>query len=132
LRVKSSDFFSSLITQSTFGTSLFHSPLPYNLVIARLNDTMSDSINNLFAKMWPSDEPAPTNPPHPHYPLGVEIAGYIANDMSVPMLLACFSAGVAAIWSGAYLIVKKYRPTLSTGELLTFLWFVLCMWERWS
>jgi len=66
------------------------------------------------------------HPPHPYYPLEVEIVGYLANDWSVPTLLAVFATGCAGIFSITYAIVKRYRPHLPIGELLTILWFVLC------
>lgn len=66
------------------------------------------------------------SPLHQYYPTEIEVLGYIANTMSVPMLLASFSGGCAAIFSITYLIVKRVRPSISNGELATILWFVLC------
>ncbi|GAM91645.1 hypothetical protein ANO11243_096970 [Dothideomycetidae sp. 11243] len=62
---------------------------------------------------------------HPYYPIGVPIAGYLANESSVPYLLGVFAAGCAVIFSGAYVVTKSLRPRISTGELLTVMWFVL-------
>lgn len=88
--------------------------------------------------MWPFDaQPTIANyfshsapeavlPKHPYYPLGVEVAGYLANEWSVLTLLTIFATGCAAIFSCTYLIVTKIRPKLPTSELLTILWFVLC------
>lgn len=90
---------------------------------------MTDSFKPLLAKVWPSSvESTPIEPMHPYFPASAEISGYLANEMSVPALLASFGVLVAVIWSGSYMIIKSYRPKLSTGELLTFLWFVLCMY----
>src|ERR1700761_6579616 len=66
------------------------------------------------------------SPLHPYYPTEIEIVGYLANTMSVPMLLASFAGGCAVIFSITYLIVKRVRPSTSNGELATILWFVLC------
>ena len=65
------------------------------------------------------------HPPHPYYPLGVEIAGYLANEWSVLVLLSAFAAGCALIYSLTHVIVKKIQPQISTSELFTVMWFVL-------
>lgn len=79
--------------------------------------------------MWPFDAPiaSPDAPPiHPYYPLEIEITGgYLANEWSVPTLLALFSAGCAGIFTVTHLIVTRIRPNLPTSELLTILWLVL-------
>lgn len=67
-----------------------------------------------------------SHPPHPYYPLEVEIAGYLANDFTVPRLLASFAAGCAGIFLVTYLVAKKIRPTMRGSELLQIMWFVLC------
>ena len=64
-------------------------------------------------------------PPHPYYPLEINIAGYLANEWGVLTLLGTFSAGCALIFTFTYLIVTRVRQTLPTSELLTILWFVL-------
>lgn len=66
-----------------------------------------------------------TFPPHPYYPLEVEIAGYLENEWSVPTLLGIFSVGCASIFGFTYLVVTRVRQNLPTSELLTILWFVL-------
>ncbi|KAF2148441.1 Emopamil-binding protein [Myriangium duriaei CBS 260.36] len=62
---------------------------------------------------------------HPYYPVGVHIAGYLANESSVPYLLACFAVGCSVIFSASYFVTKSLRPNISKGELLTVMWFVL-------
>jgi len=62
---------------------------------------------------------------HPYYPIGVQIAGYLANEASVPYLLGVFAAGCAVIFTATYLVTKKLRPTISGPELFTVMWFVL-------
>lgn len=66
-----------------------------------------------------------SHPPHPYYPVEVEIVGYLANEWSVLALLTAFSAGCAVIFGSTYLIVKRVHPRLPTSELLTVMWFVL-------
>ncbi|KAK8194437.1 hypothetical protein M8818_007629 [Zalaria obscura] len=65
------------------------------------------------------------HPPHPYYPVEVEIAGYLANEWSVPTLLTIFAAGCSVLFFGTYLIVKKVHPRLPKSELVTIMWFVL-------
>ncbi|KAG8630819.1 hypothetical protein KVT40_002438 [Elsinoe batatas] len=66
-----------------------------------------------------------TGVPHPYYPIGVQVTGYIANTFSVPYILGVFSAGCAVIFSATYVATKKLRPRIPSGEMLTVLWFVL-------
>ncbi|KAI9818587.1 MAG: hypothetical protein M1832_004360 [Thelocarpon impressellum] len=63
---------------------------------------------------------------HPYYPVGIEVIGYLANEYSVPVLLATFAAGCAAIFAVALLGVQVVRPGLRGSEKATVLWFVLC------
>lgn len=67
-----------------------------------------------------------SHPPHPYYPLEVELLGYLANDYSMVQLLATFAAGCAGIMMVTYMIAKRIRPKLRTSELLQIVWFVLC------
>ncbi|KAF2874003.1 Emopamil binding protein-domain-containing protein [Massariosphaeria phaeospora] len=69
---------------------------------------------------------APQPPLHPYYPIEVEIVGYLANEWNTVELCAMFAAGCAVIFSITYVIVKRLRPRMSTGDLFTILWFVLC------
>lgn len=66
-----------------------------------------------------------SHPPHPYYPLEVEITGYLANEWSVPLLLAVFASGCAVIFSATYLIIKKVQPRMPVHEVFTVMWFVL-------
>ncbi|GAB7353982.1 hypothetical protein MBLNU459_g4577t1 [Dothideomycetes sp. NU459] len=66
-----------------------------------------------------------SHPPHPYYPLGVEIVGYLANEWPVITLLTIFAAGCAVIFSATYVVVKKFNPRMPTSELYTVMWFVL-------
>ena len=62
---------------------------------------------------------------HPYYPLECEIVGYLANDMSVPLMLFYFFAGCGVIFGGTHVIVKRVHPHLARSELFTIMWFVL-------
>ncbi|KAF2124632.1 Emopamil-binding protein [Dothidotthia symphoricarpi CBS 119687] len=63
---------------------------------------------------------------HPYYPVGVEITGYLMNFWNTVELLSMFTAGITVIFSATYVITKRLRPTVSTGDLSTIMWFVLC------
>ena len=63
---------------------------------------------------------------HPYFPLGIEVVGYLANEFSVPTLLACFAAGCAIILGSTQLVVNKVHPGLPLAEKATIWWFVLC------
>ncbi|GME33244.1 ebp domain-containing protein [Neofusicoccum parvum] len=74
------------------------------------------------------------HPSHPYYPLDVEIPGYLANDYSVPELLAIFAAGCFYVYNFRTLggsrhlfgqLWKEY--SLSDSRYLTKDPFVLCM-----
>jgi cholestenol delta-isomerase len=63
---------------------------------------------------------------HPYYPLDANISGYVADESTVLSLLGSFVAGCVAIFGFTYLAVKRVNPRLSTTELITVMWFVLC------
>lgn len=67
-----------------------------------------------------------TQLPHPFYPLGTEVVGYLANDWSVPSLLGLFAGGWAVILAVTLALVKRRNPQLPGWEKATILWFVLC------
>ena len=64
---------------------------------------------------------------HHYYPLEVEIANYLANEWSVPVLLGIFAAVCAAIVCGTVVIIDKTHPKLPKGEKAAIWWFVICM-----
>lgn len=64
--------------------------------------------------------------PHPYYPLGVEVAGYIKNEHSVPYLLGTFAAGSAVIFAVTGFLARLQNPSLPRSEMITAMWFVLC------
>lgn len=66
-----------------------------------------------------------SHPPHPYYPLEVEITGYLANEWSVPVLLGIFFAGCAILFSSTYIVIKRVHPTMPRGEMWAVMWFVL-------
>jgi len=63
--------------------------------------------------------------PHPYYPLGVEIVGYLENSYSISQLLVQFGLGCAIILGGTHLVVNKFSPDLQAGEKATVLWMAL-------
>ncbi|OAL04719.1 Emopamil-binding protein [Phaeosphaeriaceae sp. SRC1lsM3a] len=63
---------------------------------------------------------------HPYYPIEAQIVGYLANKWNTLELLTMFASGCAVIFGVTYVLVKKVRPTLSSGDLATIMWFVLC------
>ena len=83
--------------------------------------------------MWGSkpaavlDTTLPAVPLHPFYPLGVEIANYVANDMDALELLAKFLSGWVVILGATWWAVGKYSPQLTKLDKLIMLWFVLSM-----
>ncbi|ELR03292.1 hypothetical protein VC83_07299 [Pseudogymnoascus destructans] len=69
-----------------------------------------------------------TNPlitDHPYYPIEVEIASYLANEWSVPVLLAAFGGVCATVLLIAQIVVDKLHSNLRTSEKITIWWFVL-------
>ncbi|KAL2264217.1 hypothetical protein VTK26DRAFT_49 [Humicola hyalothermophila] len=82
--------------------------------------------------MWPfssapvaADDKLP--PTHPYYPLGVDIAHYVANDYSVLRLLISFALGCAAVFLVTHLSLLRRSPVkLSAADRLTVFWFALC------
>ncbi|KAJ9631952.1 hypothetical protein H2203_000353 [Taxawa tesnikishii (nom. ined.)] len=63
-----------------------------------------------------------SHPPHPYYPVEVEIAGYVANEKGVLELLSIFAAGCTVLFFGTYLVSKKIHPKLPGSEVITVMW----------
>jgi hypothetical protein len=63
---------------------------------------------------------------HPYYPLEVEIASYLANEWSVPVLLGIFAALCATIIFGTKYVVNNLHPNLPGTEKAAIWWFVIC------
>ncbi|KAK4631293.1 3-beta-hydroxysteroid-Delta(8),Delta(7)-isomerase [Fulvia fulva] len=62
---------------------------------------------------------------NPYYPVGSIIEGYAANEWTVLELLGVFFGACTLLFSTTYVLAKRIQPTLSKGELLTIMWFVL-------
>lgn len=62
---------------------------------------------------------------HPFYPVGVDIANFIANDKTVGQLLGVFAAGCAVILSATWFLTSKAAPQLKMKDKLIVLWFCL-------
>jgi cholestenol Delta-isomerase len=83
--------------------------------------------------MFGSKKPAPAleaanaiaDPLHPFYPLGVEIANYVANDQNALELLTQFLSGWAVILSATWWVVSKYSPQVNRLDKTIMLWFIL-------
>jgi hypothetical protein len=67
---------------------------------------------------------------HPYCPREVAIPGYVENSLSVSTLLATFATAEAVLLTSTYFAVKRWRPSITPPDLLTVLWFVLCMLNR--
>lgn len=63
---------------------------------------------------------------HPYYPLEVEIASYLANEWSVPILLSMFAILCGLILVGTVCLVDKVHKRLPATEKAAVWWFVLC------
>lgn len=64
-------------------------------------------------------------PLHPYYPLGLELAGYVANEWSVPVLVIGFLGGWGVMLGLTLLVVNHFQPSLSKTDKALILWFVL-------
>lgn len=71
-------------------------------------------------------KPSMLAPLHPYYPLEAEIVGYLANEWNTLELVSMFAAGCTAIFAVTFVVVKRLRPLVSTSDLATVMWFVLC------
>lgn len=74
-----------------------------------------------------------TNPlitDHDYYPIQVEIASLLANEWSVPVLLAAFASICGTVLLLAMTVVHKRNPNLRTVEKATIMWFVLCKFAQ--
>lgn len=63
---------------------------------------------------------------HPYYPLEVEIASYLANEWSVPILLSLFAGLCALILFGTVWMVNRSHKKLPAREKAAIWWLVLC------
>lgn len=72
------------------------------------------------------EDPLNASVAHPYFPVNAELPNYMANSLSVPVLLASFAIGAGAILSGTQLIVTKARPSISIADLSTAMWLGLC------
>ena len=62
---------------------------------------------------------------HPYIPTNAEIAGYAANEWSVPALLGVFFGTCIILFTATYFLAKAKNPDLRKVELATIMWFVL-------
>ncbi|KAI1982072.1 hypothetical protein LOZ51_006654 [Ophidiomyces ophidiicola] len=62
---------------------------------------------------------------HPYYPIELQLAGYLANEWSVPVLIGGFCIAWGLILLVALKVVSVVRPTLPKVEKIAVSWFVL-------
>jgi cholestenol Delta-isomerase len=86
-----------------------HTRLPPNLDLSKMSSSKATML-----------------PTHPYHPTDLELANYLANEWDTLTLVAMFGAGCTAILSVTYLVTMSVRPRVSTGDLWTIKWFVLC------
>ena len=67
------------------------------------------------------------HPPHPFYPVEVELIGYLANDKSTLSLLLIFLAGLIVICVASWVVLSKYYPQVRTIDKWALLW---CMCSK--
>jgi cholestenol Delta-isomerase len=63
---------------------------------------------------------------HPYYPLEVEIASYLANEWSVPVLIGAFAGACVTVLLLTLLVVNRVHPNLRVSEKAKIWWFILC------
>jgi len=64
---------------------------------------------------------------HPYYPPDLHIeAGYIPNAWSVPKILTCFVACIAAAIGTSLVLAGRVRRDMAAREQAVFGWFILC------
>ena len=66
-------------------------------------------------------------PPHPFYPLELELVGYLANDKDVVTLLTIFLAGCVVLCGTVWVSVSRYSAQLRKIDKCILIWFVLSM-----
>lgn len=69
---------------------------------------------------------ANNNTMHSYYPPRVIIHGYVENTLSTPQILALFVSTLTSILLPCSMLIRRLRPAISTSQLSTALWFILC------
>lgn len=64
--------------------------------------------------------------PHPYYPLGSELDGYVANDWEAGPIFCVFGASITAIIVATRTITERLNPNLTSRDQALATWFVLC------
>jgi cholestenol Delta-isomerase len=110
-------------TSTSRPREILHIPTP---IAGRMADHLIPPAASLASNLTTMSLPA-----HPYYPLDATIDSYAANEWSVPALLSVFFGACTLLFTGTYFLAKRItaslKPpvTLTTGELLTIMWFVL-------
>ncbi|PHH63641.1 hypothetical protein CDD81_5622 [Ophiocordyceps australis] len=69
---------------------------------------------------------ASSTPMHPYYPLGVSIPDYTPKTLNTRTILAIFVTACSGVLVPAFILIRRARPSLSTSEVATAMWFLLC------
>lgn len=67
-----------------------------------------------------------TEAPHPFYPLGVELVGYVANDWDMSAIFGVFGGALLTLYAGTRAITNKLNADLPVRDQVLVVWFVLC------
>jgi cholestenol delta-isomerase len=84
-------------------------------------DTVSQMLSNT-TKLLITD--------HPYYPLEVELANYLANEWSVPVLLGIFFSVCGLVFFGTMSVVNRVHPHLPAAEKAAIWWLILCKYSK--
>lgn len=63
--------------------------------------------------------------PHPYYPLGVELPGYVPNELSTATLIETFASVAFIIFLATILYAQSKNPRLQRWDQAGAAWFVL-------
>ncbi|EXJ61756.1 hypothetical protein A1O7_02186 [Cladophialophora yegresii CBS 114405] len=89
-----------------------------------------DFLKNLMSSPTAPSPAEPTvvvvKPVHPYYPTEIEILNFVANDLTVPQLLATFATGCAVILGLTWFLASRFAPRLKKTDKLIAIWFCLC------
>lgn len=71
----------------------------------------------------------PQIPLHPHYPLGINLPNYAANDKETLELLTIFAAGCVVLLAATWFVMGKRAQELRFWDKMAILWFMLSTWR---
>lgn len=65
-------------------------------------------------------------PPHPYYPLGVSIPGYVRNDAPLARSLPIFGLLIGAVVVSAYFLADAGTRRVRSVDRFAASWFAMC------